>query len=110
MPIEFFPKEPSKQIRLDEAYVYWFLFGSLGVHHFYMGNKRRGCYLLATSGVSHILFIIYATFKHQILHYIDIAAINYIFIGYFLALPLLVWDLFTLPFQVIKKKGNITTF
>lgn len=110
MPIEFFPKETNKKIRLDEAYIYLFFVGTFGVHQFYLGNKKRGYYLLATAGISHLLFIIYFTFKHQILHYIDVAAISYILLGYVLALPLLAWDLITLPFQVIKKKDNIASF
>lgn len=110
MPIEFFPKEPNKQIRLDEAYIYLFFVGTFGVHQFYLGNKKRGYYLLATAGMSHLLFITYFTFKKQVLHYVDAAAISYILIGYFLALPLLAWDLISLPFQVIKKKGDINSF
>jgi len=110
MNIQFFPKEPNKQVRLDEAYIYLFLFGTFGIHHFYLRNKKRGYYLLATSGLSHLLILFYSLFKNTILHYIDISVINFILIGYFLALPLIVWDLFTLPFQVIKKKGNISSF
>lgn len=110
MKIEFFPKETDKQIRLDEAFVYLLLLGTFGLHHFYMKNKKRGYYLLATSGASHLLFIIYASSKTWIHNYIDVGLVSYIFIGYFLALPLILWDFLTLPFQVMKKKGNIASF
>ena len=106
---QFFPKDNKKELRLDEAYAQLLLFGTLGFHQFYLGNKKRGYYLLITCGISHLLLIIGK--KLPLISALGwknalIVALS----GYALGAPVWLWDLFTLPWQVIKKKGNVTSF
>lgn len=110
--LEFFPKKQVKEIRLDEAYVFLLLLGTLGAHQFCLGNRKRGCYLLLTCGISHliILFTWALPLTPFVSHMGWKIPLVLMFSGYALGAPILVWDLFTLPWQVLKKKGNTTSF
>jgi len=102
---DFFPKE--KNFRLQDAFIYWFLLGTFGVHQFYLRNKRRGCYLLITCGMSHLLILlipkIYPALKMKLGFKL---ALIVILGGYILGAPVLLWDLLTLSSQVRDKKGQ----
>ncbi len=43
------PVLPPKDLTL--AYVLWFFFGLLGIHHFYLGKVGRGLLWLLTGGL-----------------------------------------------------------
>lgn len=108
---EFFPKKQSEEMRLDEAYVFLLLFGTLGAHQFYLGNRKRGYYLLLTCGISHliILFTWGLSLTPFISHIGWKIPFALMFSGYALGSPILAWDLLTLPWQVLRKKGNTTS-
>lgn len=109
---EFFPRDQKKEIRLDDAYAYLIFFGTFGVHQFYLGNKKRGYYLLVTCGISHLLLLF--TNGLQVGPVIEVlgwkVALAISLFGYVLGAPVWLWDLVTLPWQVLNKKGNTTSF
>ena len=93
--LEIFPKE-----KLSAFSIYWVLliFGSFGIHQFLMRMWKKGLYLLFTCGISHGLLII--SLQHYNIQ-IPVKVLFYlIFGGYFLGVPVLFYDLFTLPIQV----------
>jgi TM2 domain-containing membrane protein YozV len=102
--VEFFPKE-NKIIRYQDALFYLIVLGTFGVHQFYLGNKKRGYYLLATCGISHLMVLTGTSFTHYISGLINPAsALFIVFAGYALGAPVWLYDLVTLDWQVKKAK------
>lgn len=103
--LEFFPKD--KELRIVDAFFYLMVFGTFGAHQFYLGNRRRAYYLLVTCGISHLSLllspIIYPHLKNGLGFKI---AMLTLFAGYFLGVPVLIWDFITLSSQVRNKKGQ----
>lgn len=102
---EFFPKE--EVVRLQDAIIYWLLFGTFGAHQFYLGNKKRAYYLLATCGTSHLMVLLIP----KLLPYLKMRlgfkfTLIVLLVGYALGVPVLIWDLITLPGQVRDKNGQ----
>ena len=96
---EFFPKDQNP--RVYDAYLCLILLGTFGVHQFYIGNKRRGKYLLLSCGFSHALIFLmpfyYFTLSKQVTTSV---LLSFMFAGYAIAIPVLLWDLVTLPKQI----------
>lgn len=89
---EIFPKEniPKSVI---VAYGLFFFFGTFGGHHFYLGHKKRGIFILLF--VLPVFITTIFRLHYKIIHYslwISVAAVG----------PLLVFDLITLWLQVNK--------
>lgn len=51
-------QDVAKKKRLDDAYVLWFPGGLLGLHHFYLNNRKLGFLYLGTFGIFGIGWII----------------------------------------------------
>lgn len=51
---------PRGRKNLGVAYLLWFFFGLLGVHHFYLGKVGRGVLWLATMGLFTIGWLVEA--------------------------------------------------
>lgn len=100
---EFFPKDGPP--RYKDAFVCWFILGVFGLHQFYLGNKRRGLYLLVT-GI--VMFFIPLTFLYSsgptITGKYSLVAF---LLGLVLNFPVFIWDLVTLSKQVRMKGGDL---
>lgn len=97
--LEFFPKE--KKLSYDNTFWSWLILGSFGVHQFYLGNKKKGFYLLSTSGLSHFLILLALCIKINwpkgIFLYVYLGII---ILGAILGVPVLIWDLIKMRDQV----------
>ena len=49
---------PNKQKSLAVAFLLWFFLGTLGIYNFYLGNKRRGWFMVILTIVAIITFIV----------------------------------------------------
>lgn len=102
--MEFFPKE-NKIIRQLDAFFYLIVLGTFGVHQFYLGNKKRGYYLLATCGASHLMILTGPYFNRYLSTFMDHKlALGIVLVGYILGAPVWLFDLVTLYWQVEKAK------
>ncbi|MBI2519479.1 MAG: TM2 domain-containing protein [Bdellovibrio sp.] len=97
----------DKSKRFQDVLVCWFFLGTIGMHQFYLGNKKRGLYLLFTSGLSH--FLLFIGINTKAFHNQGMALIKLylgiIILGYILGLPVLFWDLIRMPTQVRNANG-----
>lgn len=78
--------------------------GTFGVHQFYLGHKRRGYYLLITCGISHLMILLNPDFIKYIFSVNAKVALVVILSGYILGVPVWLFDLVTLYWQVEKAK------
>lgn len=102
---EWFPKE--KIIRYQDAFLLLLLAGTFGAHQFYLGNKKRGYYLLITCGISHGLLLFSSKIISLIGQHLSVKATVYVFFsGYILGAPVWLWDLVTLYKQVKVRNGQ----
>ena len=107
MSFEWFPKG-SDENPVSTAYFLLIVLGTFGAHQFYFRNMRKGFFLLATGGISHLIliYIMNSDIKFEILNRVDLLAP--MLIGYVLCLPVLIWDIFTLrsQFNMINRSSS----
>lgn len=102
----FFPKD--QKVNLPSTIILWLLFGTFGVHQFYLGNKKKGLYFLLTTGISNFLVIIAMSFKInwplELWFKIYIGLIVFCAI---LGVPVYLLEPFTMVSQVRKANGDV---
>jgi len=49
---------PNRQKSLAVAYLLWFFLGTLGIYHFYLGNAKRGWWMVVLSVIGFISLIV----------------------------------------------------
>jgi len=89
---------------IEFSYTALLIFGTFGAHQFYLSNKKKGLYLLATAGISQ--FLLFTSMKQSMFYGPSSLNDNIILwiaiTGAVLGAPVWIWDLFTLHKQVRK--------
>ena len=102
---EFFPRD--KEIRLQDVLFYLLVGGTFGWHQFHLGNLKRAYYLFFTCGLSHLLVVISMFVGSFLVAHLGERLFFIILLsGYFLGVPVLIWDFITLSTQVRAANGQ----
>jgi TM2 domain-containing membrane protein YozV len=96
--LEVLPKDKEPK-SIMAAYYMFFLLGTFGMHHFYLGHKKRGIYILSLVWMPILIGKYVAPLQHYQWYLIG----SVIMVG-----PLLVYDAFMLWSQV--KQYNLENY